>query len=278
MGCPGGRRARRRRFPWRPSGSGDRQFGDSRAGDAPEGEQSHPQAGGHQAPQVSASSPSKAMRGRKPACWQSVVGDAAEAVAGFQGDEGFVGRFGQADPSAGDAAVVGGDDQTEFLFVQAAGDQVGGVGYGRGEAEVQLAGAQAFDHGLAVVLYEGEADAGMVGAEGAEQTRHGLGAHGVQEAEGDLAGGGVGVGAHLVGGPLDLREGPLDGAEERTARGREGDGPSPAGEQLDTQVLFEADHGPGERRLRDLHLLGGAGDVLGAGRRRRSRRAAERGG
>ncbi|GAB2777509.1 hypothetical protein GCM10027073_07500 [Streptomyces chlorus] len=37
------------------------------------------------------------------------------------------------------------------------------------------------------------------------------------------------------------------------------------GEQVDAQVLFEADDGPGERGLRDLHLLGGTGDMLRAG-------------
>lgn len=55
------------------------------------------------------------------------VGDAAQAVAGFEGDEGFVGRFGEADAAAGGEAVVVGDDQAQPLFVEAAGDQVGGV-------------------------------------------------------------------------------------------------------------------------------------------------------
>ena len=97
------------------------------------------------------------------------------------------------------------------------------------------------------------------------QAGHGLGAHGVQEAEGDLAGGGVGVGADLVGGALDLGEGAFDGGEEGAAGRGERDRAAPAGEQVDAQVLFEPDHGPRERGLRDLHLLRGAGDVLGAG-------------
>ncbi|GHF12800.1 hypothetical protein GCM10018772_42440 [Streptomyces fumanus] len=37
------------------------------------------------------------------------------------------------------------------------------------------------------------------------------------------------------------------------------------GEQVDAQVLFEADQGAGEGGLGDVHLLRGAGDVLGAG-------------
>jgi hypothetical protein len=87
----------------------------------------------------------------------------------------------------------------------------------------------------------------------------------VQEAERDLAGGLVGVGAHLVGGPLDLGEGTFDGGEERAPGRRERDGPAAAGEQVHAQVLFEPDHRPGQGRLRDLHLLRGARDVLGAG-------------
>jgi hypothetical protein len=105
----------------------------------------------------------------------------------------------------------------------------------------------------------------VVGAEGPDQGGYRLGAHGVQEAEGDLAGGRVRVGPYLVGGPLDLREGPLDGAQERTAGRGQRDRAATAGEEVHAQVLFEADHRPGQRRLRDLHLLRGPRHVLGAG-------------
>ncbi|GGT31070.1 hypothetical protein GCM10010243_04470 [Streptomyces matensis] len=37
------------------------------------------------------------------------------------------------------------------------------------------------------------------------------------------------------------------------------------GEQVDAQVLLEADQGAGEGGLRHLHLLRGPRDVLGAG-------------
>ena len=76
---------------------------------------------------VSASSPSKATRGREAGLLAQVVGDAAQAVAGFEGDEGFVGGLGEADALAGGEAVVVGDDQAQPLLVEAAGDQVGGV-------------------------------------------------------------------------------------------------------------------------------------------------------
>ena len=66
----------------------------------------------------------------------------------------------------------------------------------------------------------------------------------------------------VVGGALDLGEGPLDGGEEGAAGRGEGDRAALAGEQVDAQVLFEADHRPRQRRLRDAHLLRGARDVL----------------
>lgn len=105
----------------------------------------------------------------------------------------------------------------------------------------------------------------MVGAEGVQQAGYGLGAHGVQEAEGDLAGGRVGVGADLLGGALDLGEGTFDGGEEGAAGGGEGDRTAVAGEQVDAQVLLQAGHRAREGRLGDVHLVGGPGDVLGAG-------------
>lgn len=185
--------------------------------------------------------------------------------AGLQGHEDLVGRLGEADAPAPGQGVVGRDDQAQLLFVEAAGDQVGGVGDRRGEAQVQLPRAQPLQHGLAVVLHEAEADPGVVGAEGVQQAGDGLGAHGVQEAEGDLAGGRVGVGADLVGGPLDLGEGPFDGAEEGPPGDGQREGAAAPDEQVDAEVLLQADEGAGEGRLGDVHLLGGPGDVLGAG-------------
>ncbi len=161
--------------------------------------------------------------------------------------------------------MVGGDDQAQFLLVEAARDEVRGVGHRGGQAQVEFARAQALQHGLAVVLDQAEADARVVGAEGVQQAGHGLGAHGVQKAEGDLAGGGVGVGADLLGGAFDLGEGAFDRGEEGAAGPGQGHRAAVAGEQFDAQVLFEAGHGPGEGGLRHLHLLGGARDVLGAG-------------
>lgn len=107
----------------------------------------------------------------------------------------------------------------------------------------------------------------MVGAEGADEGGDGFRAHGVEETEGDLAGGRVGVGPYRVGGLLDLGEGPLGGAQEGAARRGEGDGAALAGEQGDSQVLFEPDHRPRQGRLRDAELLRGARDVLVAGHR-----------
>jgi hypothetical protein len=113
----------------------------------------------------------------------------------------------------------------------------------------------------------------MIGAEGVEQSGHGLGAHRVQKAEGDLAGGRVGVRADLLGGPLDLRQGTLDGAEERAARRGQRDGAAASGEQLDAQVLFQPDQRPGQGGLRNLHLLRGTRDVLGTGHAREVHKA-----
>lgn len=113
--------------------------------------------------------------------------------------------------------VVVGDDQAQPLLVEAAGDEVRGVGDGRGEAEVEAARPEALDHRLAVVLDELEADPGVVDAEGADQAGHRLGSHGVQEAEGDLARRGVGVGAYGVGGLLHLGQGAFGGAQEGAA-------------------------------------------------------------
>lgn len=107
----------------------------------------------------------------------------------------------------------------------------------------------------------------MVGAEGADQAGHGLGTQGVQEAEGDLAGGRVGVLLHGFGGAGDLAERPLGGGEEGAPGGGEGDGAALAGEQRDGQVLFEADHGPGQGGLRHAQFVRGAGDVLVPGDR-----------
>lgn len=107
----------------------------------------------------------------------------------------------------------------------------------------------------------------MVGAEGADQAGYGLGAQGVQEAEGDLPEAGVGVLLHGAGGAGDSREGFFGGGEEGAAGRGEGDGAALAGEQRDAQVLFEADHRPGEGGLRHAQLLGGAGDVLVLGDR-----------
>lgn len=157
------------------------------------------------------------------------------------------------------------DDEAQPLLVEAAGHQVGGGRHRRGQAQVQLAAAQPLQHGLAVVLDEAEADAGVVGAEGVQQAGHGLGAHGVQEAEGDLAGGGVGVGADRLGRAADLVQGAVDGGVEGAARRGEGDGAAVPGEQLDAEVLLQADQGAGEGGLRHLHLLRGPRDVLGAG-------------
>ena len=70
---------------------------------------------------VSASSPSKAMRGREARLRAEVVGDAAQPVAGFEGHEGLVGGLGEADAPAGGEAVVGGDDEAQLLLVEAAG-------------------------------------------------------------------------------------------------------------------------------------------------------------
>lgn len=133
--------------------------------------------------------------------------------------------------------------------------------------------AQALQHRLAVVLDEAEADAGVVGAEGADQAGDGLGAHGVQEAEGDLARRGVGVGPYRLGGAADLGERLVDGREERAARRGERDGAAVAREQFHAEVLFEADQGARQRRLRDLELVGGPRDVLGAGDRGEVRQA-----
>ncbi len=102
----------------------------------------------------------------------------------------------------------------------------------------------------------------MVDPEGAEEPGDGLGAHGVQEPEGDPSGGRVGVGAYGVGGPLHLGERPLGGGEEAAARRGEGDRAAPAGEEGHAEVLFEPDHRPRERGLRDAHLGRGAGHVL----------------
>ncbi len=58
----------------------------------------------------------------------------------------------------------------------------------------------------------------MVGSEGSDEAGDGFRAEGVEETEGDLAGGGVGVGADLIGGLLDLGEGAVDGGEEGSVR------------------------------------------------------------
>lgn len=158
--------------------------------------------------------------------------------------------------------MVVGNDQAQPLFVEAAADEVRGVRDGRGEAEVEAARPQALDHRLAVVLDELEADPGVVDPEGADEGGHRLGAHRVEEAEGDLARCRVGVGADRVGGLLDLGQRAFGRAEEGAAGGGEGDGPAPAGEQGDAQVLFEPDHGARQGRLRDSELVRGAGDVL----------------
>jgi len=84
----------------------------------------------------------------------------------------------------------------------------------------------------------------------------------VEEAEGDLAGGGVGVGADLVGGlPTSAR------ARSTEVRGApRGSGEvGPGGEQVDAQVLFEADHGPRQGGLRDLISCAARVTMLGAG-------------
>lgn len=169
--------------------------------------------------------------------------------------------------------MVVGDHQPEPLFVEAAGDQVGGVGHGRGEAEVEAARPQPFDHRLAVVLDELEADLGVVDPEGADQGGHGLRAHGVQEAEGDPARRRVGVRPDRVGGLLHLGQGPFRRSEEGAARRGERDGAAPAGEQGDAQVRFEPDHGPRERGLRDAQFVRGTGHMLVPGDRLEVREA-----
>ena len=247
-------------------GAGDRQFDDSRAGHRRWRQQGDAEARRDQAAQGLRLLALEGDARAEARLLAQVVGDAAQAVAGFEGDEGFVGRLGEADAPAGGEAVVGGDDQAQLLFVQAAGDQVRGVRDGRGQAQVQLARAQPLEHRLAVVLDEAEADAGVVGAEGADQAR--------ARSRRPWCAGSRRRPCRWPGRrprgprrrPARSRRGPVrrSARKVRPAGVRETVRPL-AGEQVDAQVLFEADHGPGERGLRDLHLLGGAGDVLGAG-------------
>ncbi len=152
--------------------------------------------------------------------------------------------------------------QPQLLLVQAARDQVRVVRHRRGQAEIQVTGAQPLDHRLAVVLHELEPHPGVVGTEGADQARYGLRAHGVQEAEGDLARRGVGVGPYGLGGTLDVQQRALGGGQERAAGRGEGERPAAPGEERDAEVGLQPDDGAAEGGLRHTQLVRGARDVL----------------
>lgn len=241
----------------------DGQFDDPGAGHGGRRQQRHAEPRRHQAAQRLGLLALEGDPRREPGLAAQVVGHTAQPVTGFEGHEGLLGGLGEPDAPAAREPVVGRDDQPQLLLVEAARDEVGGVRHRRGEAQVEFPRAQLLEHRLAVVLDEAEAHARMAGAEGVDQAGHGLGAHRVQKAEGDLAGRGVGVRAHLLGAPLDLAEGALHGCEERASGRGERDRATAPGEQLDAQVVFEPDQRPGQGGLRDLHLLRGPRDVLG---------------
>lgn len=110
----------------RPRGR-DGQLDDAGAGDRGRRQQGHAEARRDQAAQGLRLLALEGDTGREARLGAQVVGDPAQAVTRFEGDELFVGGLREADAAAGGEAVVLGDDEAQALFVQAAGDEVGGV-------------------------------------------------------------------------------------------------------------------------------------------------------
>lgn len=196
-----------------------------------------------------------------------LVGDGAQAVLGLHRDERVVGDLGEPRASATGEAMGGWHDQPQRLARERMPADRRVVGARAGEDEVGAAVVQRAQHLGRAVLCELQRDAGMGGAEAAQQRRHQPAAERVQEGEHDGAAAGAGGRRQLLAPGVELRERAAGVLEVEAAVAVEPQAPAVAVEQRHADVGLHARERSGQRRLADVQLGGGGGHVLALGDR-----------
>ena len=158
-----------------------------------------------------------------------------------------------------------GDEQVDPLLVKTTGLHVRCLRQGRGQAQVDLAGPQAHEQPVPVVLHKRETDERVLGTEVLQQPRHGLPAERVQEPERHAAAGGMHVAREVLKCAGETGHGPFGGLEQVPAVTGQPDRTAGAGEQRHPEFGFQPGDRARQRGLRDTKQFGRAGEVFLAG-------------